>query len=452
MSYDKLNSYYNDKLLLPIKQKELVFDNRDPGIFKTKPYNSSIVEYFIEGKGWIKEVEYERCRDNSGLSPKDYNDKYLTNVCACYIDTEGKTGTADMDKATYDMLTEKTYSKDYEAERKRLYDIYNRRMASNKKPIEEYAVSEITYINDNSENERYHIYAATAAGEIVDISPVGGYDRDDVNYELYMIFTQRTDNADVSIISYDELCSSPNLYQQLDIIERLKSENIEYKIEAFTAVLTGGPTHYIAKYKDNVISGCLKYGSYFECNDELRDILKMHEYGYTYDIMHPIFDNGKALKAYDQNKAVYLLYDDGTEALAESREEIEKFPGIFGIERMDGEPKVTPLFLSDEKEEEKKPMDTMEEFVRISHNEPDKAFDYFTDNAEKLTKSELISICRELLYYTDNTFNDKKISNDIIKSTMEELASRIDIDLYDLNGIDPDDEEYFISEQNGGRN
>lgn len=231
----------------------------------------------------------------------------------------------------------------------------------------------------------------------------------------------------------------------------LKSENISYKIEAFTAVLTGGPTHYIAKYKGNVISGCLKYGSYSECNDELRDILKMHEYGYTNDMMHPIFDKEKALEAYDNNKPVYMLYADGTEARAGSGNTIATFSGIFGVERMDGEPKVTPLFLCDEKEEEKKPMDTMEEFVRISHNEPDKAFDYFTDNAEKLTKSELISICRELLYYTDNTFNDKKISNDIIKSTMEELASRIDIDLYDLNGIDPDDEEYFISEQNGGR-
>lgn len=445
MSYDKLNSYYNDKLLLPIKQKELVFDNRDPGIFKTKPYNSSIVKYFIEGKGWIKEIVYERCRDNSGLSPKDYNDKYLTNVCACYIDTEGKTGTADMDVQTYDMLLEKTYSDpETSSERDRLYSIYNNRVQENAKPSEAYAVKTIDYGTD-----RYEIFSFDCFGNLVKVLPDTFKRAEDVNIELKYIFESRTGTADVEIIGYGELCAKS---EAVKASMNDKYKGYSYMVEAFEKTAED-ITHYLTKYQDEyaVNVACLKYGSYWDCNDELRKILKMHDYGYSYDMMHPIFDNGKALETYDQNKAVYLLYDDGTEALAESREEIEKFPGIFGIERMDGEPKVTPLFLSDEKEEEKKPMDTMEEFVRISHNEPDKAFDYFTDNAEKLTKSELISICRELLYYTGNTFNDKKISNDIIKSTMEKLASRIDIDLYDLNGIDPDDEEYFISEQNGGR-
>lgn len=57
----------------------------------------------------------------------------------------------------------------------------------------------------------------------------------------------------------------------------------------------------------------------------------LNAYGYVSDAM--IFcDKEKALKQYEQGKEVYLLYPDNTEALAESRDNIENFDGLFGIE------------------------------------------------------------------------------------------------------------------------
>jgi antirestriction protein ArdC len=54
-------------------------------------------------------------------------------------------------------------------------------------------------------------------------------------------------------------------------------------------------------------------------------------YGYTYEGMLPL-QEARALELYDQNHTVYLLYPDGTEAMAIDRAEIEQFDGIFGIE------------------------------------------------------------------------------------------------------------------------
>ncbi len=58
---------------------------------------------------------------------------------------------------------------------------------------------------------------------------------------------------------------------------------------------------------------------------------EMREYGYTWDGMEPM-DQAQALRIYDSNKEVFLLYPDGTEAAAESREEIIAFDGLFGRE------------------------------------------------------------------------------------------------------------------------
>lgn len=49
--------------------------------------------------------------------------------------------------------------------------------------------------------------------------------------------------------------------------------------------------------------------------------------------MTPIDTKEAALEAYDRGEAVYLLYPDNTEGMAESRSEIENFEGYFGIEK-----------------------------------------------------------------------------------------------------------------------
>lgn len=56
-------------------------------------------------------------------------------------------------------------------------------------------------------------------------------------------------------------------------------------------------------------------------------------YGYDFTNMNPIDTKDEALKAFDKGEAVYLLYPDNTEGLAESRSEIENFDGYFGTEK-----------------------------------------------------------------------------------------------------------------------
>jgi hypothetical protein len=57
----------------------------------------------------------------------------------------------------------------------------------------------------------------------------------------------------------------------------------------------------------------------------------MYAYGYAWDGMEPL-DRQSALARFDAGREVYLLYDDGTEGAAESREGIEEHDGIFGAE------------------------------------------------------------------------------------------------------------------------
>lgn len=54
-------------------------------------------------------------------------------------------------------------------------------------------------------------------------------------------------------------------------------------------------------------------------------------YGYTDPAILPMLQD-RALELYDQDHTVYLLYPDGTEAMAFDRDEIETHDGIFGIE------------------------------------------------------------------------------------------------------------------------
>lgn len=56
-------------------------------------------------------------------------------------------------------------------------------------------------------------------------------------------------------------------------------------------------------------------------------------YGYDFTNMKPIDTKDEALKAFDKGEAVYLLYPDNTEGLAENRSDIENFDGYFGTEK-----------------------------------------------------------------------------------------------------------------------
>jgi hypothetical protein len=70
--------------------------------------------------------------------------------------------------------------------------------------------------------------------------------------------------------------------------------------------------------------------------DPIYTIEDMRRYGYTDDGMLPL-QKETALELYDQDHTVYLLCEDGTEAIAYERGEIERFEGFFGIEREEWE-------------------------------------------------------------------------------------------------------------------
>ena len=75
-------------------------------------------------------------------------------------------------------------------------------------------------------------------------------------------------------------------------------------------------------------------GAVFKAIDDTANTINQrNSYGYDFQYMNPIDTTEEALTAFDRGEAVYLLYPDGTEGMAESREEIENFSGLYGIEK-----------------------------------------------------------------------------------------------------------------------
>ena len=71
--------------------------------------------------------------------------------------------------------------------------------------------------------------------------------------------------------------------------------------------------------------------------DETVTIEDMNDYGYSYEGMLPLSAE-KALELYDNDLApVYLLRDDNTESMANSRQDIEEHDGMLGVEVEDWE-------------------------------------------------------------------------------------------------------------------
>lgn len=140
VSQPELPDICKDKFLLPVERVELRDDHR--GIPETKCYDSSVNEYFVDGIGWLDNAAYDRERKFSELSPKDFYAK-VTQMNVSYVNTEGRTGQIDVSKKDYDILTEKTYSKENSEAYKEAKDKLERRKQEagiKPKPVEYYAV------------------------------------------------------------------------------------------------------------------------------------------------------------------------------------------------------------------------------------------------------------------------------------------------------------------------
>lgn len=99
-------------------------------------------EYFVDGIGWLDNAAYDREQKMSDLSAKDFYAK-VTQINISYVDTEGRTGQMDVSQKDYDLLTEKTYSKENSEAYKAAKDKLERRKQEagiKPKPVEYYAV------------------------------------------------------------------------------------------------------------------------------------------------------------------------------------------------------------------------------------------------------------------------------------------------------------------------
>ena len=71
-----------------------------------------------------------------------------------------------------------------------------------------------------------------------------------------------------------------------------------------------------------------------ELPDPMIGLYEMHDYGYDWSEMLPLTKD-RALELWDDDYPIYLLHVDGSETMADDREEIEEHGGIFGIEKED---------------------------------------------------------------------------------------------------------------------
>lgn len=143
VSQPELPDVCKDKFLLPVERVELRDDHR--GIPETKYYDSSVNEYFVDGIGWLDNAAYDREQKFSELSPKDFYAK-VTQMNVSYVDTDGRTGQMDVSKKDYDLLTEKTYSKENSEAHKAAKDKleqWKQEAGIKPKPVEYYAVRQM---------------------------------------------------------------------------------------------------------------------------------------------------------------------------------------------------------------------------------------------------------------------------------------------------------------------
>ncbi len=105
------------------------------------------------------------------------------------------------------------------------------------------------------------------------------------------------------------------------LIEDCSDRGVEFSEEDTKTIL-----EFAEQHED--ISETVQLVEDMEITQRQRD-----NYGYDFTYMTPIDSKVSALEAFDNGEAVYLLYPDNTEGMAESREEIENFSGYFGIEK-----------------------------------------------------------------------------------------------------------------------
>lgn len=115
-------------------------------------------------------------------------------------------------------------------------------------------------------------------------------------------------------------------------------------------------------------------------------------YGYTYDEMMPLTQNG-ALQLYD-HAPIFLLYGDDTESQANDRTEILEHDGIFGIEAADWVAIKDKIFAAEgnKMQEDEELQEEMRQWFSNAYEEEDPAKE---KPEEKEIRSQYLNILRE---------------------------------------------------------
>ena len=117
--------------------------------------------------------------------------------------------------------------------------------------------------------------------------------------------------------------------------ERNLIVNYAYKTDDFDK--TKALAEKLALMEDKGLAGAGKVMAEAQAEiDELPDpmigLYEMHDYGYDWSEMLPLTKD-RALELWDDDFPIYLLHVDGSETMADDREELEEHGGIFGIEK-----------------------------------------------------------------------------------------------------------------------
>ena len=266
VSQPELPDVCKDKFLLPVERVELRDDHR--GIPETKYYDSSVNEYFVDGIGWLDNAAYDREQKFSELSPKDFYAK-VTQINCSYVDTEGRTGQIDVSKKDYDILTEKTYSKEnseaYKAAKDKL-EQRKREAGIKPKPVEYYAVRQTA--------DRKFAVATISSDGLVTVAKAGIATIEEAKKALLDIYKSKQSTVKCEFVHPQTLDEkSAEIY---------RSQTKE--LPAVTYRITPNPdkkspdTHILQEYVKNgddtyAIGKVMAKGDYEKCNSRLANLI-----------------------------------------------------------------------------------------------------------------------------------------------------------------------------------
>ncbi len=266
VSWPELSDVCKDKFLLPVERVELRDDHR--GIPETKYYDSSVNEYFVDGIGWLDNASYDREQKFSELSQKGFYAK-VTQMNVSYVDTEGRTGQIDVSKKDYDILTEKTYSKENSEAYKAAKDKLEQRKQEagiKPKPVEYYAVRQTS--------DRKFAVATISADGLVTVAKSGIATVAEAKKALLDIYKSKQSTVKCEFVHPQTLDEkSAEIYR-----------NQTKELPAVTYRITPNPdkkspdTHILQEYVKNgddtyAIGKVMAKGDYEKCNSRLANLI-----------------------------------------------------------------------------------------------------------------------------------------------------------------------------------